>query len=436
MPTVQQRILNEEPDVTSEALGVAQASVFATVFAALKPIVANGVSTFLFPALTLTTLYKNYREWKKYKREVNKNLGKKSSLALTILTTVAEVVAVTISTVVVSAVVPAIFLAISCVNFLSHFGKTLYHGYKWFRAESGSKKCERHKAEFISNAVGATITGVMGAAMGILMFAPAFNLVTWGATVGVAAQTTAATFLGTNAIVGGYSVYNIRKEQAKAKKLKEHTFIQNRRSEGPAFEVVLENKHDFPEKRTGFTHKQEKYKIKYERKGKFESLTHDDLGDLNRKLEVSSQPKTLLLQFIQQEINSLVKDLDPSWIKNGSKNIKLQNGKLPHIEFRSTFMVFQREKRLCKLQAVCLLKELVEKGETSLKDEFDNTVRNIPQILDYFDRINKTEDVFKSSFRTVGRMQKLFVLVEENYLLCKTQNQEVLPNRHFAAAAA
>ncbi len=437
MRTVQQRVLNDqEPDVTSEALGVAQGTVFATVFAALKPVVQSGVSTFLFPALTLASIYKNYLAWKNYKREANKNLGKKSSLALNVLTTTAEIVAVSISTIVVSAVVPAIFLGISGVNFLSHFGKTLYHGYKWFRSEAGSKKCARHKKEFVSNAIGATISGVMGTAVGILMFAPAFNLVTWGATVGITAQATAATILCTNAIVGGYSIYKIHKQQSLAKKKRQFEFLKNQPLTGDTFKVELENEHSFPEKRTGFSPKEQDLKIKYKQAGKFANLTHDDLGDLNRKLEISNNPKTDLLNFLQQEIDSLVRDLNPRWIENGYKNIKLKDGKLPHIEFRSTLMSFQREKRLSKLQAVCLLKELVENGQTSLKDEFGQPLKNIPQLLDYFDQTGKTDDVFKSSFRTVGRMQKLFVLVEENYLLCKAKEQDFPPTIHLPPAGA
>ncbi len=422
MVSIRQRILNQkEPELLPLVLDTAQDITFATAFAALKPILDSVIPVALFPALTIITLYKNYLNWKNYRREVNKSLDKQASMGLNILTSIAEVIAVIISLAVASALVPAIFVGITALNFFSHLGKTVYHGWKCLWTKAGTKKNARHKSELKQNAIATGILGTVGTAMSLLLLAPALGWVVWGAGVGIAAQASAATVIGANALYGGYSIFKMYKQQARLPSTQtEHT--NNRRMTGS---INSESFIETPQRtRSVSSPISGKMVEEYQKKGCFESLDHDDLEDLNCKLKFADHPQRILLQLLKQERQSLLNDLHVTWVNDQKDGeLKLKNGLLPIDQMTfgrtSCFDRMQKQKRLDKLHAVCLLEELVNTGETSLKDKSGNVIQTLDQILMYFDEAKKTENVFKSAFRPVGRMQKLFVLVDEHLDACK-----------------
>ena len=442
MFSARRRILNEnEPEILPMAFDAAQGATFATVFGALKPVIDSGLTVYIFPVLTLINIYKNYVNWKKYRREINKSLGKKTSLAINILNTLAEISAVTVSSIaafvtltIATTFTPAVFLGITTINFVSALGKTIYHGFNWMCGESDTKKNEAHKTAFKKNAIATGVLGVMAAGLGILFFAPPFKLVFWGATVGIAAQATAATVLGGNALVGGYLAYQIHKKQKQQSPIRQQTLLaEATTTKEPLYEPAF--KSAFGSK------KENELRDKYKNNVRFENLKNNHVDDLARKLEVSDNKNETMLNMIQQVITALFKDLDIISVKgkNYGEIDLLSNGRLPlaDITFRPRLLDPQKQKRLDKLLATLLLKEFYE-GRTSLKDNLGQPIKHVGQIMKHLEENKKIENVFKSALATdtnPGGMQKLFV-VAEHYDALRMNNCENSVARISRSAAA
>lgn len=453
--SVRQRVLNENNSKKFWWTDAIQSGLFAALFATGEMVIASTASAILFPTVALFSLYKTYYfDWKNYKHEKNKNIIKKASLAINVLNTTAEVIAVSAGVaayfgtqLLALPIISALFMGAVGGRFLSHFAQTIYHGYQWASADTNTKKNEKHKAQFWSHLRATATLAVVGSVIGLLMFTPAFHLLTLSAGAVIAVKAVGATLLSCNLAKLTHSVYEShqqKKRDNKAWRMKCGEAQTKRRevraelekkcrpmldeiSPGQSIESLIPQFIEQEPKFIGEPLPHDKtradfggnirLRFKYKTKN-FQSLKDHDVDDLIRTLEASDEdlkPKQTLLALLQQSSDALLKDLglDP---KTDVAKLN-ENGQLAINEKkdRGFFSCLQRATRLDKLHAVLLLTEFVKNdGKNIICIKEKNTVNELYTIFDlirYLKQNKKLGNVFHS-FMLNGNVQKLFALTD------------------------
>lgn len=410
-PVYQELLCEKEP-----GLGLIVADMLQSFFWA-------SMQTILFPAIALIDIYKSYLQYKQYKLEKNKNIRKKMSLAVRLLTTSAEIVA---SVALVSAFCGIQLLTASITSFImlgtiaaqciSHLTQTIYHGIQWALSERDTQKNEKHKTQFQNHLKNSIVTGAICAGLCTSIFFPVFHLIAF--SVGM-------TIVGLNAIKIGYSMSRIHHENKQQKIEWQYNYNQARKIRAKARNCLIEKKFEnidgplYSEDKTRAYFPHNQLRMKY--KNYQPNLKDDDIKDLICAMEAMDEidgPQKFLLKLLRNSIDAIVKNLNVEYERDPkSQQMELnKHGCLPklcHKNF-STSAYLQETKLRDKLHAVLSLEVLAKDKRNSLNIIENNKTATIDTVNDltyYLEKNNKIDNVFQSTFQD-SKVKKLFALVD------------------------
>lgn len=412
MEPVYQEILNEkEPSLRLILADTLQSLLLVTT------------QTILFPVIAFIDIYKTYLHCKKYQREKNKNIRKKSLLAIRLLTTLARVAA---SVALVSAYAGTQLLAANIISFiflgaittqcLSHLAQTIYHGIRWLCSDRDSKKNEKHKMQFHYHFKSTIVLGAISASFVTSLFFPAFHLVTWSVGMGI---------VGLHALKTGYSVCKIQQQKNQQIKEWQEKYNQARMIRHQARSGLIDKTLENVEGPSPIEDKTRAYfpdqtlRMKY--KNYQPNLDQDDVKDLVRAMEAMDEidgPKKFILALLRQSIDAILKNLNVDYCcDEKTKQLELdKNGCLPTL-WNKNFSLkayVQQTKLKDKLHAVLSLEMLIihpKKSLIILEKNKRSIIDTVYDLTHYLKKNNKIENVFQSSLCD-SKIKKLFALVD------------------------
>lgn len=374
-----------------------------------------------FPAITFIDIYKTYLHSKQYKLEKNKNIRKKMSLAVRLVTTSAELLA---SVALITAYCGTQLLTTSLISFimagsiatqcLSHVAQTIYHGIRWIRSEKNTKKNEKHNIQFKNNLKNSIVKGAICAGLVATLFFPVFHVIFM--SVGVA-------IVGLNIIKTCYSICKIQHEKKQQTNEWQFNDNQARKIRTKAREGLIEKKLEntegpaFIEDKTRAYFPDDKLRMQY--KNHLPNLDDDDVKDLIRAMEAKDDvngPKEFLLALLRQSVDAMIKNLNVEYETKLQQMELTKNGELPKLIPKkfSLSSYLQETKLKDKLYAVLALEVLAKNKKNSLtiiEKEKATTIDTVNDLTYYLKKNNKIDHVFQSTFKD-SKVKKLFALVD------------------------
>ncbi len=403
----------------SMAGDMVQGGMFGTLFAYLKPILANElIKHILFPAITTINILKfGLQSWRLHKQE-NKTVSKVFAWLASSLGLTAELIAMSVffgAALFNPAYIPVFFFGIAGFNFLIHSGLAIHHFIQYCRAPAGSKREEAHWDRFKINLRIAFITGVATSTIFLLMAAPVLHLFVLPVGVALIVGFAAGGVLVTNALFMLKSVFS----SLCCKK--------------------PETVSDFPD----FGPNEKLLRPKYAEENTFCNLQNDYEGDLTRKLVAKDEPnypQQQILKLIDQELKALTDAMKVNGVElppNTPEELD-ERGARPNFVSKNRNSERHEKKRMSKFHAALLLKALITDSQGKVAplkvqnpvspdkrvesapttDCNYKTIRSVADVEDYFESTKEINDIRSSRWKTssgngkeIGKyasMQKLF----------------------------
>ncbi len=425
----------------------------------IQSIVMVTTRVIFFPAATAIKIYKTYRDFKKYKHEINKSLGKKTSLAISLTSSVAEVIAVgaLVATyagvqLLTAGAISAIFFGSIAIQFTFSLVKTFYHAVQWAFSEAGTKKNEKHKSQCGKYFQATCVLGAIGASIGVLLVNPVYHLISLSMSMALAVKMISAAIVGINAIKTIHTVYYThqkkrqyykawrekcrlaREKRIEVRKIQQDlkiargSLLDETKEFKPNEIINLLEKLDASEyvdeppkfnKIRPYFGPNATLRVQYQKHRP--DLMKDNVHDLVRSIEANDEvdgPKKAILKLLRQSIDTILSnlavdcELDPK-----TQQVELNKNNCLPVMRKNNFYLFayQQTELQDRLHAVLLLEALIKKDKKSILKIHENNkismIYTAYDLMQYFKSKKKIDNIFQSFFSD-PKIKELFALVD------------------------
>jgi hypothetical protein len=364
MSDTTQRILDDHQFMNAAQLtnDGAQFGLFSGIFSTVEKALEGPAHFFVLPTALFGDVMRSiFTLWEWFNAK-NKNLRKTAKLLLEIVKTAVVGTAIIGSMAgcaLIAAITPFLFVGGLASATLYHAVLTGYHGYKWFNSTPAA--APHHKKLFFINLwVMGALAALTAAVSVVLAFKPEIGILK------SVVSYVAVAMSGLSTLLFGTMAAKIIWARKKAPQIATVGQVpEPGLTRAPSVETINAEV------------------IKVEKPLK---LAHEDLVVQMHQYGDAEERQQFVLELMQAKTKLLEEK--------------------PHSSF------FYKDQNLLKRQAITLLSRLVKNGQVKVGD---TEIKNIPELLDYFDNEKCSSSIFHSFFREVGEMQKLFILVD-NYL--------------------